>query len=81
MIDPDDDVGQRIASMCRIVERDEPQIGVFSMGERIAVALVLNRPDLLPKAFDELIPAIDRLGADWLAAAIRVHRAGWRNDE
>lgn len=80
MIEPDDHIAQRIASMCRMVERDPKQIGVFSTGERIAVALVLSRTEFLPAAFDELLPAIDRVGEDWLAACHRVYKAGWREE-
>lgn len=77
MIDPDDEIAQRIASMCRMVERDERQIGVFSLGEQIAVALVLSRTDLLPAGY-RILPGIERLGEQWLQAAIRVSNAGWR---
>jgi hypothetical protein len=78
MIEPDDDIAQRIASMCRMVERDERQIGVFSLGERCAVALVLSRTDLLPAGFSTIFDAIDRVGEDWFAACVRVHKEGWR---
>jgi len=57
------------------VEHDEPHIGVLSTGEAIAVALVLNRPDLLPSSYSRVLDAVDRLGEDWLEAAIEVHKA------
>ena len=42
------DAIERIAKLTDQVARNETAIGVYSTGERIAVALVLNRPDLLP---------------------------------
>lgn len=38
----------QLAKMARAVKQDEPYFGVLSTGERCAVALVLNRMDLLP---------------------------------
>jgi hypothetical protein len=37
----------QIRAKVRIVVADEPLWGVLSTGERVAVALVLGRPDLL----------------------------------
>jgi hypothetical protein len=70
----------QILSKVRMAAADERSIGVLSMGERIAVALVLDRPDLLPETYGTILEAVDRLGADWLTAAILVHRdraSGW----
>ena len=36
-----------------------------STGERIAAAFVLNRPDLLPSLYDDMIEAWDRLDEEW----------------
>ncbi|MEK7244918.1 MAG: hypothetical protein AAB223_02745 [Pseudomonadota bacterium] len=36
-----------------------------STGERIAAAFVLNRPDLLPELYADLIEAWDRLDPEW----------------
>ncbi len=36
-----------------------------STGERIAAAFVLNRPDLLPERYADLIEAWDRLDPEW----------------
>lgn len=41
--------------------------GVLSTGEKLAVALVLNRPDWLASMDYTLAEAIDRVGAQWLA--------------
>ena len=41
--------------------------GVLSTGEKLAAALVLNRPDWLARMNYTLAEAIERVGADWLA--------------
>lgn len=41
--------------------------GVLSTGEKLAAALVLNRPDLLERVDYTMAEAINRVGADWLA--------------
>ena len=41
--------------------------GVLSTGEKLAAALVLNRPDWLARMSYTLAEAIERVGADWLA--------------
>ena len=41
--------------------------GVLSTGEKLAAALVLNRPDWLTSMDYTLAEAIDRVGAQWLA--------------
>lgn len=63
-----------IRRLVAAVEHDEPHIGVLSTGEAIAVALVLDRPDLLPGSYRRILDAVDRLGEDWLQAAIAVQR-------
>lgn len=65
---------ETIRRLVAAVEHDEPHIGVLSTGEAVAVALVLNRPDLLPGQYRHVLDAVDRLGEDWLQAAIAVHR-------
>ena len=61
--------------MTAAVEKDEAQIGVLSTGEAIAVALVLDRPELFPKGDYTILEAIDRLGDEWLRAALAVQKA------
>jgi hypothetical protein len=63
----------------QMVVRDEHSFGVLSTGERIAVALVLNRHDLLQKAWGSMLEAVNRLGVDWTQAALRVQRNGSHN--
>jgi hypothetical protein len=64
----------RICRMARAVLRDPPHIGVLSTGERCAVALVLNRLDLLPAHYSVPLEAADRLGVVWLTAAVLARR-------
>lgn len=42
-------------------------LGVLSTGEKLAAALVLNRPDWLRDMDYTVAEAIDRVGRDWLA--------------
>lgn len=81
---------QRIAGLARAVAndlssptfqtsgRDYPSsFGVLSTGEKIAVALVLDRYDLLQACWGTMLESIDRLGDEWLRAAHRVQRDGY----
>lgn len=65
---------ETIRRLVAAVEQDEPHIGVLSTGERIAVALVLDRYDLLKEYWGTMLESVDRLGDDWLQAAIAVQR-------
>ena len=47
---------------------------VQSTGERVAVALVLNRADWLAKVDYTLAEAIDRSGSEWVAIIPQVAR-------
>jgi hypothetical protein len=66
----------QITTKVRMVVADESLWGVLSTGERIAVALVLDRPDLV-KWWGTMLEAVDRLGPAWTQAALRVQRNGW----
>jgi len=70
------DAEDHIRAKVRMVEADESLFGVLSSGERIAVALVLDRPDLV-KWWGTMLEAVDRLGPEWTQAALRVQRDGW----
>ena len=59
----------------RMVVADESLFGVLSTGERIAVALVLDRLDLL-RFWGTMLDAVDRLGPESTQAALRVQRYG-----
>jgi hypothetical protein len=71
------DIGQRILHMVETVQRDEKRFGVFSTGEKLAVALVLDRRDLLEEVNGgyTMLEAIERLGDEWTRAAISLQRA------
>ena len=66
-----------IRTKVRMVIADETLFGVLSSGERIAVALVLDRHDLLQRAWGTIAESVHRLGPEWTEAALRVQRAGW----
>lgn len=51
-----------------------PAWSAQSTGERVAVALALNRADWLAKIDYTLAEAIDRLDADWLACVRQIER-------
>jgi len=68
------DIERRIAAMVAAVERDERRIGVFSTGEQIAVAFVLDRCELFPHGGYTMLEAVERLGLEWTKAALRVQR-------
>jgi hypothetical protein len=64
-----------IATMVDAVEKDTSRIGVFSTGEQIAVALVLDRGDLFPHGGYTMLEAVERLGTEWTQAALQVQRS------
>ena len=68
------DVERRIAAMVEEVEKDQKRLRVFSTGEQIAVALVLDRSELSPHGGYTMLEAVERLGPDWTRAALRVQR-------
>jgi hypothetical protein len=70
----------QIRDKVRMVLSDERLFGVLSTGERIAVAVVLNRYDLLEKAWGTIAESIHRLGMEWTLAALRVQRNGWQDE-
>jgi hypothetical protein len=67
----------QIRAKVRVVLADETQFGVLSTGERIAVALVLDRYDLLQQTWGTIAECVYRLGEEWTKAALRVQRDGW----
>jgi sigma54-dependent transcription regulator len=67
----------QIRAKVRAFLTDETRFGVFSTGERIAVAVVLDRYDLLQRAWGTIAESMYRLGDEWTTAALRVQRNGW----
>ena len=54
------------------------RIDLCSLGcFRIAIALVLNRYDLLEQTGTTMLEAVHRLGPHWTDAALRIQRNGW----
>jgi hypothetical protein len=70
----------QIRAKVRLVTQGELAFGTLSTGERIAVALVLNRYDLLQDTWGSMLEAIHRLGPEWTQAALRVQRNGWLDE-
>ena len=70
-----DDTARAIGRKVEMVKADPVAFGVLSTGERLAVALVLNRFDLLADQKYTMLEAVDRLGDDWLRSAILVAKA------
>jgi hypothetical protein len=75
------DIDHALKGFARMVLAEERQIGVLSTGERIAVALILDRPNLFPNGGYTVLEAVDRLGREWTEAAFRVQRAGLQCEE
>lgn len=69
------EVERRIAAMVAQVETDAKPIGVFSTGEQIAIALVLDRTELFPHGGYTMLEAVEQLGPDWTRAALKVQRS------
>jgi hypothetical protein len=70
----------QIRAKVRLFVDDELSFGTLSTGERIAVALVLDRYDLLQDAWGSMLEAVNRLGPDWTQAALRIQRHGWLDE-
>ncbi len=72
-----EDIYLRLRAMCRAVQHDPNSIGVYSTGERCAIALIMNRPKLLCDG-DTMLYAADRVGDTWLPICLKVQRDGWK---
>ena len=70
----------QIREKVQMVAHDARSFGVLSTGERIAVALVLDRYDLLQKTWGSMLEAVHRLGPEWTVAALRIQRQ-WQDEE
>lgn len=67
-----DDISRMVAT----VKKDEAHIYVLSTGEYLAVALVLDRHDLIKQSnYPTMLEAASRLGAEWLEASLSVQRS------
>lgn len=72
----DPQIIDHIRAKVRMVTADPPSFGVLSTGEKCAVALVLDDPDLI-KWWGTALDCVDRLEGAWIKAAIYVQRNGW----
>lgn len=71
----------QIRAKVRMVVADPRSFGVLSTGEKIAVAMVLDRRDLLAQCWGTMLEAADRLGPNCLRASLHVQRHGWTEDD
>lgn len=69
----------QIREKLQMVLANEANFGVLSTGERIAVAMVLNRFDLVSK-YGSILEAIDRLNQEWTRAALHIQRDGFEEN-
>jgi hypothetical protein len=72
---------KQILEKVRMVAASPRAFGVLSQGERIAVALVLDRHDLIKNTWGTMLEAVNRLGREWTEAALRIQRNGWQEDQ
>lgn len=70
-----DDAAARIQRLAEIAKRDPRRRFVWSTGEQIAVAMVLNKPTWLKEQGYSLLEAVERLGEDWFRASLIVQRS------
>jgi hypothetical protein len=70
----------QIRAKVRLVVRSGLSFATLSTGERIAVALVLDRHDLVQDVWGTMLEAVHRLGPDWTQAALRIQRHGWGDE-
>ena len=63
-------LARRIAGMAETVQRNPAHLGVLSTGEALAVALVLDRADLLPPSYTTLEAVQRVVGGAWSLATM-----------
>jgi hypothetical protein len=73
-------IDNALKGKARMVLADERAIDALPPGERVIVALILDRADLLPRDYT-MLDAFDRLGPELAEAAVRVQRAGLQCEE
>lgn len=66
----------QILEKVRLYADDKSNFNLMSTGERIAVALVLDRPDLMEQAWGTVAESVYRLGHEWTEASLNVQREG-----
>lgn len=68
----------QIRAKVRLVSSDPAAFGTLSTGEKCAVALILNDMSLM-QWWGTALDCADRLGEEWLKAAVYVQRNGWES--
>jgi hypothetical protein len=68
-------IDNSLKGKARMVLADERAIDRLPPGERVIVALILDRADLLPRDYT-MLDAFDHLGSELARAAVLVQRAG-----
>ena len=76
-MDRNPDIEEHIRLKVRRVLAHEASFFELDTAERIAVAFVLDRPDLVDRAWGTMLGSIDRLGPQWTRAALNVQRQDW----
>lgn len=75
-------VDQIRAKVRMVVANDYRFAGLgLSTGEKIAVAMVLDRFDLVHECWGTMLEAVYRLNTEWTAAALHVQRNGWTEED
>lgn len=72
---------QKLSRWAKAVIERPSRIRMLPTREQLAVALVLNRPDLFRDGEFTILQAVNYLDADWLAAATAVERAFMLNPD
>ena len=70
---------RQIRGKVRRVQADPESFAELSTGEKCAVALVLDDPELV-KCYGTMLECVRRLEGEWLTAAIYVQRYGWEEE-
>jgi hypothetical protein len=68
-------VDQDLYRRAAIAKRDPRRRFVWSTGEQLAVALILNKPRWIKEQGYTMLEAVERVGEEWMLAAIRTQKA------
>ncbi|MBX9682334.1 MAG: hypothetical protein K2X41_00965 [Hyphomicrobium sp.] len=68
---------QRLVRMAASVVEASERIKLLPLKERLAVALILNRPQLFPEGDFTILQAVAFLGEEWVKLAIEAEKAPW----
>lgn len=71
---------QRLVRMAASVVESTERIKLLPLKEQLAVALILNRPQLFPDGDFTILQAVAFLGEEWVKLAIEAEKASWPID-